>query len=249
MNQASKFSAISLAGFSTLLVRTVLLLLAVTSLSASAGKPAPQDKARTQLRTAVLSGSEAELQHLEATFPRTQEAALARLLRGYLRLQAKDYANAAALLGDELTGRHSALGDYALYYRGQALQSAGRNDEAERTYRQLAQSYPTSLLARSAALQSAGSAMLHGAYEVAIKDLTQLTEDEKDGTALKLKADALEKLGRTDEVIATLRRIYFEAPQSAEAEMVGARLTALGSSTAPAAYRLAAALCLPGTLH
>ncbi len=234
MNQASKFSATSPVGFYRLLVYTALLLVALTSVSASAGKTAPQDKARAQLRAAALSGSEAELQRLEAAFPRTQEAALAHLLRGYLRLQAKDYATAASLLGDETIGRQSALGDYSLYYRGQALQNAGRNDEAERTYRQLAQSYPTSLLARSAALQSAGSAMLRGAYEVAIKDLTQLTEDEKDGTALKLKADALEKLGRTDEVIATLRRIYFEAPQSAEAEAVGARLTALGSSTAAA---------------
>lgn len=214
-------------------VALLLSPLAFTSSSASAGKAAPS-QSRVQLRAAVISGSEAELQKIEQSFPRTQEAALARLLRGYLRLQAKDYSTAASLLSDETTGRYSDLGDYALYYRGQALKEAGRSDEAERVYRQLAQGYPTSLFARSARLQAAGSAVLRNAYDVALKDLTPLTEDEKDGTALRLKADVLEKLGRTDEVIATLRRIWFEAPQSPEAENVSARLTALGASTAPA---------------
>lgn len=231
MNLTPKFSA----SLSIIAFCTILLLVFQSIGPAPASADPATSQARTQLRAAVLSGSELELQKVETSFPRTQEAALAKFLRGYLRLQAKDYSNAAALLGDETIGRDSALGDYALYYRGQALQNSGRNNEdTERTYRQLAQSHPTSLLARSAALQSAGSAILRGAYEVAIRDLTQLTEDEKDGSALKLRADALEKLGRNDEVIAALRKIYFEAPQSAEAETVGARLTALGSSTAPA---------------
>ncbi|HWQ36102.1 MAG TPA: transglycosylase SLT domain-containing protein [Blastocatellia bacterium] len=222
-------------GFPSRLFLIALLLapLVITSSSATAGRTAPP-QARVQLRAAVISGSEAELQKVEQAFPRTQEAALARLLRGYLRLQAKDYATAASLLSDELIGRYSALGDYALYYRGQALQNAGRSDEAERAYRQLARSYPTSLFARTAALQAAGSALLRNAYEVALKDLTPLTEDEKDGTALRLRADALEKLGRRDEAIAALRQIYFEAPQSSEAENVSVKLTELGASIAPA---------------
>lgn len=191
------------------------------------------EKARTQLRAAVKSESEAELQRVETAFPRTEEAALAHLLRGYLRLQAKDYNAAATLLADEAINQRSALGDYALYHRGQALQGAGRNEEAEREFRRLAQSYPTSLLARSAALQAAGSAMLRQNYQAAIKDLAPLTE-ANDGTALKLKADALEKLGQKDEAIAALRKIYFDAPQAAEAGLAADRLTALGSSITPA---------------
>jgi soluble lytic murein transglycosylase len=217
-------------------VSCILLLLAplvITSSSARAGKTTPP-QARNQLRVAVQSGSEAELQKIEQSFPRSPEAALARFLRGYLRLQAKDFASAASLLSDDMIGRDSALGDYALYYRGQTLQHAARNDEAERAWRQLAQAYPTSLFARSAALQAAGSAMLRNAYEAALKDLAPLTGAEPDGTALKLRADALEKLGRTEEMIATLRRICFEAPQSAEAENAVARLTAAGASVAPA---------------
>src|SRR5438093_251734 len=38
---------------------------------------------------------------------------------------------------------------------------------------------------------------------------------------------------RTEEAIAALRKIYFDAPQAAEAGLVSERLTALGSSTAP----------------
>jgi len=219
------------------LALALMFLLAVAPVEVAAGARTKagaqaQEKARAQLRAAVASGSEAELQRLEGSSPGTEEAALARLLRGYLRLQAKDYAAAAAALNDETIGRQSALGDYALYYRAQALQEGGRHEEAEREFRRLAQNYPTSLLARSAALQSAGSAMLRGAYQSAVNDLGRLVE-VNDATALKLKADALEKLGRTSEVIEALRKIYFDAPQSAEAGLVGARLAALGSSTAP----------------
>ncbi len=186
-----------------------------------------------QLRAAVAANSEAELQRVENSFTGTEEAALARFLRGYLRFQAKDFAEAANLLADQNLARLTAIGDYALYYRGQALQESGRGEEAEREFRRLAQSYPSSLLARTAVLQSAGSAMLRGDYQTVIDDLVPLIE-KNDGTALKLRADALEKLGRTSEAIITLRKLYFDAPQSAEADKVGARLAALGASTAAA---------------
>ncbi|MFN0120631.1 MAG: transglycosylase SLT domain-containing protein [Blastocatellia bacterium] len=185
-----------------------------------------------QLHLAVLSGSELELQKIEQNFPRTQEAALARLLRGYLRLQARDFLNAAFLLADPAIAQYSVLGDYALHYRAQALQNAG-NEDAERIWRQLARDFPASLFSRAGALQAAGSAFKRGDYTATITDLRTLAMEQKDGAALKLRADALEKLGKTRELIATLRDIYFEAPQSAEAETVAARLTALGASTTP----------------
>lgn len=187
-----------------------------------------QEQGRARLRAAAAAANEAELQRIETAAPRSEEAALARLLRGYLRLQAKDYAAAITLLDEAMISRYSKLGDYALYYRGQALQALGRNEEAERDFSKLADVYPTSLFARAAALQAAGSAILRGAYQAALKDLTELTA-ANDGTALKLKADALEKMGKTDEAAAALRKIYFDAPQSAEAATVANRLTALGA--------------------
>jgi soluble lytic murein transglycosylase len=186
-----------------------------------------------QLRTAVASNSEADLQRVENSHPGTEAAGLARLLRGYLRYKAKDYQAAANILGSPGIASATRLGDYALYYRGQALFEAGRRDEAEREFRKLASTYSSSLLARSAALQAAGSAMMSGNYQAAIDDLAPLVM-KNDGTALKLRADALEKLGRTNEAIITLRKLYFDAPQSAEAEKAGERLAALGSSTSAA---------------
>jgi soluble lytic murein transglycosylase len=186
-----------------------------------------------QLRAAVASNSEADLQRVENAHPGTEEAGLARLLRGYLRYKAKDYQAAANILSSPSIASATMLGDYALYYRGQSLSEASRREEAEREFRKLATTYPSSLLARSAALQAAGSAMIAGNYQVVIDDLVPLVM-KNDGTALRLRADALEKLGRTNEAVITLRKLYFDAPQSAEAEKAGERLAALGSSTSAA---------------
>jgi soluble lytic murein transglycosylase len=192
-----------------------------------------QDRAGAQLQAAVSANSETELQRVENSFPGTEEAAMARLLRGYMRFQAKDFSTAATLLADQNIARMTALGDYALYYRGKALQEGGRAEEAEREFRRLAKIYPSSLLARTAALQSAGSAMLRGDYQTATADLTPLVE-KNDGAALKLRADALEKAGRLNEAALTLRKLYYDAPQSPEADKAIARLTAIGATAAPA---------------
>lgn len=190
-----------------------------------------KDAALLKLQAAAAANSDAELVKVEQSFPQTEVAALAHFLRGYLRFQAKDYANAIALLSDPSIASQTRLGDYALYYRGQALAELQQKEQAEQSYRLLARQYPTSLLARSASLQAAGSAFLRGEFSTTVADLAALSE-ERDATALKLKADALEKLGRHNDAILALRQIYFEAPQSAEAGQVAARLTALGGSTA-----------------
>jgi soluble lytic murein transglycosylase len=214
------------------IVALVLILISVAAQS-RARLVSGQDRAGTQLQSAVSANSEAELQRVEKSFPGTGEAALSRFMRGYLRFQAKDFSTAATLLADQNIARLTAIGDYALYYRGRALQEGGRAEEAEREFRRVAQSYPSSLLARTAALQSAGSAMLRGDYQTTINDLAPLVE-KNDGAALKLRADAFEKAGRANEAVLTLRKLYYDAPQSAEADKAGARLAALGATTAPA---------------
>jgi soluble lytic murein transglycosylase len=191
-----------------------------------------QDRAEAQLQAAVSANSETELQRVENSLPGTREAALAHFMRGYLRFQAKDYSTAATLLADQNIARLSALGDYALYYRGQALKEGGRAEESEREFRRMAQIYPSSLLSRTAILQLAGSAMLRGDYQTAAGDLAPLAE-KNDGAALKLRADALEKAGRVTEAILALRKLYYDAPQSAEADKAASRLSALGATTAP----------------
>ena len=222
--------------------RFMTLLLVVSLLSSSVVLQFPTHAqsataAHTALRAAVAANNEAALQRVETDYANSEEAALAKLLRGYLRLQAKDYANAIPLLSDPALTNKTELGDYALYHRAQALQDSGNTQQAQAAFRQLAQKFPTSLLARTAALQAAGGAFLKADYTttLAVLNETQALAPTiaNDGTALKLKADAFEKLGRTGEAINVLRQIFFNAPQSVEAGQVATRLTALGGSTAP----------------
>ena len=184
---------------------------------------------RARLKVAAAAQSESELFKIESNSPRSEEAALAKLTRGYLRLQAKDYNGALTALDETVIARQSRLGDYAIYYRGQALQGAGQIEEAEKAYFRLAQTYPTSLLARVATLQAAGSAMQRSAYQPVINYVEKLAA-ANDGTALKFKADALEKMGRNEEAATAWRKIYFDAPQYPEASDVGNKLVALGAA-------------------
>ena len=129
-----------------------------------------------QLRTAVAANSVSELQKVEVSMAGTESGALARLLRGYLRLQAKDYPAAISLLNDPNLGQLTFLGDYAAYFRGQATAGTGRSQDAEREFRHLAQTYPTSLLAREALLQAAASAMARSDYQTAVDTVELLAE-------------------------------------------------------------------------
>lgn len=208
---------------------TVITIAIIASSGGERFGAAAQGKPDAALRAAVASKSESELGRVESGFPNTPEAALARFYRGYLRLQAKDFQTAASLLADGKIAKQTAIGDYALYYRAQALQESGAQ-EAEREYRRLAQTFPESQLARTAILQAAGAGMIREDYASVIETLSPLIS-KNDGAALKLRADALEKQGRTNEAILTLRKLYFDAPQSPEAEKVAARLQALGGST------------------
>src|SRR5678816_485456 len=103
-------------------------------------------------RNDVLPSEEA-VAGIENQFPRTKAAALARMLRARIKLNARDFAGAATLLDSKLIGEQTSLADYALFMRGGALEQAGRTAEARAIYQQLMQelslihiSEPTRLL-------------------------------------------------------------------------------------------------------
>ncbi len=160
------------------------------------------------------------------------DPSLEKLRRGYERLLARDFDAAVALLSDPQLQKQTVLGDYAVWFRARALSAAGRHEEAEREYLRIATINPTSLLVDDARIDAAESAIKRGAYGAAIDYLKPALAVD-DGQALKLKADALEKLGRTDDSIVALRRLYFYAPDSQAASEVPSRLTSLGSSVLP----------------
>src|SRR5258708_6794572 len=90
---------------------SLVLSFVVVGLDAPGKRAAAQGRGTAQLRSAVAANSDGELQKVESAFAGTQEAAQARLLRGYMRIQAKDYATAASILNDPNIARQTSLGD------------------------------------------------------------------------------------------------------------------------------------------
>ncbi|HSB27013.1 MAG TPA: tetratricopeptide repeat protein, partial [Pyrinomonadaceae bacterium] len=105
------------------------------------------DSMRTMTRNDVLPAEEV-VAGIENQFPRTKTAGLARLLRARIKLNAKDFAGAAAFLDSSVIRDQTSLYDYALSMRGSALEQLGKDAEARAIYQQILQAYPTSLRAR-----------------------------------------------------------------------------------------------------
>src|SRR5689334_687414 len=117
--------------------------------------------------------------------------------------------------------------------RAGALEQAGRTQEARAIYQQLMLAYPTSLLAHDAALRVADLLMKAGdaaAVPLALKDFTATD----DAAALLATAKAYEASSDQNRALATFRRLYFFAPDSAESAEAATAITRLGSTTSPA---------------
>ena len=170
---------------------------------------------------------------IENQFPRSKTAALARILRARIKLNARDFAGAASLLDNKLIAEQTSLADYALFMRAGALEQAGRTQEARAIYQQLMQAYPTSLRARDAALRVADM-MMKGSDAAAVPLLLRDFTQADDATALLVTAKAYEQSADQNRALASYRRLYFFAPESAESAEAATAITRLGSTTSPA---------------
>src|SRR5262245_9179834 len=190
------------------------------------------DTMRAMTRGDVLP-AETVVAGIESQFPGTKAAALARILRARIKLNAKDYVGAAGMLDSRLIATQTSIADYALYLRANALEQAGRTAEARAFYQELLHDYPNSLRARDAALNVAGilnKSNEPAAIPVLLKDLVQ----KDDAAALLTSAKAYEQSNDKNRALAAYRRLYFFAPASAESVEAGGALTRLGSTTSPA---------------
>jgi tetratricopeptide (TPR) repeat protein len=172
------------------------------------GTPAEQ-KALETLRAMTSNGvlpSEDAVARIEAQFPDTKAAGLARMVRARIKLKANDYAGAASLLEAGVIRERTALGDYALLMRARALEQAGRRVEARAAYEQLARDYPSSMRAREATLRSAEMVMQDGQAAGVPLLLKELTE-KSDAAALALSAKASEQASDTARALSAYRRI------------------------------------------
>src|SRR5438477_10777589 len=195
----------------------------------------PELKARETLRAMTRGGvlpAEDAVARIESDFPKTTAGSLARMVHARIKLNAKDFAGAAALLDSNAIRDHTVVGDYALWLRACALEQANRRVEARAAYEQLARDYPSSLRAREAMLHDAQMFMQDGqaaGVPVALKQLAA----KDDAAALLLTAKAYEQTGDSTRALATYRRIYFFAPASAEAQEAATALTRLNSALSP----------------
>src|SRR5713226_2743834 len=119
----------------------------------------PQElQARETLRAMTRGGvlpAEDALARIESDFPKTTAGALAKIVHARIKLNARDYAGAASLLGSSAIRDYTVIGDYALWMRGEVLAQANRRVEARAAFEQLARDYPNSLRARDALLHEA----------------------------------------------------------------------------------------------
>ena len=190
------------------------------------------DNLRNMTRGDVLPAEDV-VAGIESQFPRSKAGALARILRARIKLNAKDYTGAAALLDAKVIREQTSIADYALFLRAGALDQAGRSAEAQALYQELIRDYPTSQSAREAALRVADLLMRSGqaaAVPLALKGLDQ----KDDATALLVTAKAYEQTSDQNRALAAYRRIYFFVPASTESADALAALPRLGSTGSPA---------------
>ncbi len=197
-----------------------------------ADEPAAFERLRTATRGGVLP-AESVIKSYETDYQGSRTGALARVIHARAQMAAGDFAGASALLNSSDLAKYTAIADYALFMRAEALEKAGRRVEARAAFEQLARDFPESLRARDATLRAAGIAFQDGqtgAVPLFVKKLS----DADDASALLLTARAYEQAGDTTRALQSYRRLYFYAPASLESAQALAAIPRLNSTNAPA---------------
>ncbi|HEX8476168.1 MAG TPA: transglycosylase SLT domain-containing protein [Pyrinomonadaceae bacterium] len=228
---------IAFVSIALIMVAAALAPFIITA-SCSTQRRSPQDEAAAIERLRAMTGgdvlpAETVVAGIETEFAGTRAAALARIVRARIRLAANDHAGAASLLADDDTREQTAIGDYALFMRAEALEKAGRRVEARAAFEELARAFPSSRRAREATLRAAELTMQDG-QAAAVPVFLKKLSDADDARALLLTGKAYEQAGDSVRALQAYRRIYFYAPAADESAEAVAGLTRLNSTTAPA---------------
>ncbi len=197
-----------------------------------AGEAETLARLRSLTRGGVLP-NEDTLTRIEAEYPDSKAAGLARLLRAQIKLKANDATSAAALLDSNTIRTQTALGDYALLLRARALEQLSRRTEARAAYEQLARDYPASLRVATAQLRDAELLMQENQAAAIPLFLKNLAETNN-AAALLLTAKAYAQASDNARALAAYRRIYFYAPASIESNEAAGAITRFNSTLAPA---------------
>lgn len=152
--------------------------------------------------------------------------ALAWLVVGYAHTLDHEYAKAIDPFNRAKAGA-SELGDYVAYYLGDAYVNTAHNAEALATLADFSKNFPDSLLIRDAHLVYANALLEENRAEEAAALL------EKDRTPVRSDIEfdigrAYEAAGDTEKAASALRNVYFNFPNSLEADAAGRELHKLG---------------------
>jgi len=168
--------------------------------------------------------------------------ALAWLVVGYARTLDHDYAKAIDPLNRAKAGA-SELGDYVAYYLGDSYLKTARNAEALSTLADFSKNFPDSILIRDAHLVYANALLEEGRAREAAALL------EKDRLPVRSDIElaigrAYEAAGDTPKAAAAFRNLYFNLPNSFEADVAGTELRKLAISGSIDEHRTRADLLL-----
>jgi soluble lytic murein transglycosylase len=200
-------------------------------------RPMAQQLLQDRTPTAY-AGVEAYARH----HPKEDAGALAWLVIGYAHTLDHDYAKAIDPLNRAKAGA-SELGDYVAYYLGDAYVKTAHNAEALATLADFSKSFPDSLLIRDAHLVYANALLEEGRAQEAASLL------ERDRAPLRSDLElaigrAYEAAGDNPKAASAFRNLYYNLPNSFEADVAGAELHKLGVSGSAAERRTRADLLL-----
>jgi len=154
--------------------------------------------------------------------------ALAWLVIGYARTLDHDYAKAIDPLNRAKAGA-SELGDYVAYYLGDAYLKTGHNAEALAALADFSKNFPDSLLIRDAHLVYATVLLEEGRAQEAAGLLEKDRAPVRSDLELAIGRAYLAS-GEKQKAADAFRNVYFNIPNSFEADAAGAELRKLGIS-------------------
>ncbi len=204
-------------------------ILLLFTLSCSA-QPAADINALESMRAMTKGGrlpAESVVQDIERRYAGTQIGALARLLRGRIRFENKDFRGAAVVLNTDEIAKLTNVGDYALWLRGKAMQSDGDHAGAMSLFEQLTREYPDSLRVTAARLSWAESLIAAG-LQSDVPDILSIPNQAHLPESLLLTAQSYEASGNTAEANRFYRRAYLYGGNGTAAKDAEAKLKANG---------------------
>ncbi len=172
--------------------------------------------------------------------PKEDAGALAWLVVGYAHTLDHDYAKAIDPLNRAKAGA-SELGDYVAYYLGDAYLKTAHNAEALSTLADFSKNFPDSLLIRDARVAYANALLEEGRAQDAAAQLEKERAPVRSDIELAI-GRAYEAAGDNQKAGTAFRNLYFNLPNSFEADAAGSELRKLGLSGSLAERRTRADL-------